>query len=70
MERQIPICYRNKVAYRNQRLKDKDNRFFDVELGAKGFLIQWLLFNNEVKFEYWSFFINGLLMAGMIVYIE
>lgn len=70
MERQIPICYRNKVAYRNQRLKDKDNRFFDVELGAKGFLIQWLLFNNEVKFEYWSFFINGFLMAGMIVYIE
>lgn len=70
MERQIPICYRNKVAYRNQRLKDKDNRFFDVELGAKGFLIQWLLFNNEVKFEYWSFFINGLLMGGMIVYIE
>lgn len=70
MERQIPICYRNKVAHRNQRLKDKDNRFFDVELGAKGFLIQWLLFNNEVKFEYWSFFINGLLMAGMIVYIE
>lgn len=70
MERQIPICYRNKVAYRNQRLKDKDNRFFDVELGAKGFLIQWLLFNNEVKFEYWSFFINGLLMTGMIVYIE
>lgn len=70
MERQIPICYRNKVAYRNQRLKDKDNRFFDVELGAKGFLIQWFLFNNEVKFEYWSFFINGFLMAGMIVYIE
>lgn len=44
-----------KVAYRNQRLKEKDNKFFDVQLGAKGFLIQWLLFNNELKFEYWPF---------------
>lgn len=38
-----------------------------MELGTKEFLIQWLLFDNEIKFESWLFFIDGLLMAGMIV---
>ena len=38
-----------------------------MELGAKEFLIQWLLFNNEIKFEYGPFFVDGLLISGMIV---